>query len=666
MFLMASFTLKAQQYQFQNYSVNNGLGQSQVFTLLEDQKGYIWMGTRGGGLSRFDGVEFKSFGTKDGLPSNYLWAATESNNGDLWFGTDKGLVAYKSGEFVSQKGVFEGKAITALCSFENMLFVGSIAGLGVINEQGFREIEIEHKGAISVITVVNGKLYVGSDQGLAVSDIDTNFDFRICHEQLKGVKVRSLLATDSSIWIGTYGDGLYHYKSDSIVNLSDDFQLENARIYSISQSMDFIWIATQLKGITRIKKSDLSLDFLMEKHGLANNHVREILEDSWGNVWIGTSGGGVSKYVGQTFSYYSKNNGLQGSYIYSVSNDCENRIWVATSKNGLAIFDDNRVVEYQKPSSLPNAKIRCTLHSLDSLLWIGYDGQGVAMVDTDTVILFNTQNGLKSNYIRCLLEDGIGNIWVATAGGGISVISTNDSTWHVNHIGKEKSLPSDRINMLLLDRDNRVWFTTVTGGAGYIIDDSVEFVINDLNGLVDKEVNSITQGLNDRIWLGTAKAGLLSIEFTSDTFLLDTINLDDGLASEICYQLTCDGDGDIWVGSEKGIEELKIGEDGSVIGLQFFGYNEGFQGVETTKNAAFLASDGALWFGTIDGLSRYTGNQKQTISQLPKLELNRFVVNSVSREFNAQKMVLPFDSNIITIGYHSISQHKAQGHCLSA
>ena len=88
---LLSQLLFGQQYNFHNYSVKEGIGQSQVYDMLQDSRGYLWIGTRGGGITKFDGNNFKSFSTKDGLPNNYIMCIHEDKNGQLWIGTNTGL-----------------------------------------------------------------------------------------------------------------------------------------------------------------------------------------------------------------------------------------------------------------------------------------------------------------------------------------------------------------------------------------------------------------------------------------------------------------------------------------------------------------------------------------------------------------------------------------------
>ncbi|MBK7573443.1 MAG: hypothetical protein IPI10_18250, partial [Bacteroidetes bacterium] len=95
--------LPAQQYNFQNYSVADGLAQSQVFALCEDSRGYLWMGTRGGGLSRFDGNEFTNFTVDNGLVNDYVLTIATDKKGDIWIGTDEGACVFNGINFTTVK-----------------------------------------------------------------------------------------------------------------------------------------------------------------------------------------------------------------------------------------------------------------------------------------------------------------------------------------------------------------------------------------------------------------------------------------------------------------------------------------------------------------------------------------------------------------------------------
>src|ERR1700739_2067272 len=81
----------SQTYDFKNYSVENGLAQSQVNCIFQDSKGYMWFGTNDGGVSKFDGKTFKNFSTVNGLLSNTVYSITEDKNLNIYFSTYGGL-----------------------------------------------------------------------------------------------------------------------------------------------------------------------------------------------------------------------------------------------------------------------------------------------------------------------------------------------------------------------------------------------------------------------------------------------------------------------------------------------------------------------------------------------------------------------------------------------
>ncbi|NSW95347.1 MAG: hypothetical protein HPY62_11635, partial [Bacteroidales bacterium] len=93
-----SFPLNAQNYPFQEYTVFDGLPQTQARVLYQDRRGFIWIITRSG-ISRFDGVEFKNYYRKDGLPTNIISRIFEDNSGYLWALSDSGLSKYDGYSF---------------------------------------------------------------------------------------------------------------------------------------------------------------------------------------------------------------------------------------------------------------------------------------------------------------------------------------------------------------------------------------------------------------------------------------------------------------------------------------------------------------------------------------------------------------------------------------
>ena len=110
LFLFLTSSISAQDNQLQSYTLEDGLPQSQVYDILQDEKGYLWLGTQGGGLSRFNGEEFKVWNEDNGLLSNYIFSLAQSND-TLFIGTRRGFsIKYKESlRGLNSKTIFRGQ-----------------------------------------------------------------------------------------------------------------------------------------------------------------------------------------------------------------------------------------------------------------------------------------------------------------------------------------------------------------------------------------------------------------------------------------------------------------------------------------------------------------------------------------------------------------------------
>src|SRR3954464_9278358 len=92
--LLQAATAFSQQYSLRRYTALDGLPQSQVNMVLEDKNGYLWIGTHGGGLARFDGREFKVYTTRDGLLSNIIHYLKLDSQQNLWIVHPRGITRF--------------------------------------------------------------------------------------------------------------------------------------------------------------------------------------------------------------------------------------------------------------------------------------------------------------------------------------------------------------------------------------------------------------------------------------------------------------------------------------------------------------------------------------------------------------------------------------------
>ncbi|UTW64501.1 histidine kinase [bacterium SCSIO 12741] len=674
--LFCSFSLWGQQYQFSNFSVGEGLAQSQVYALLEDSRGYIWMGTRGGGLCRFDGEKFTTYSVNDGLVSNYILSLHEDEQNDLWIGTSNGLCRFDGMVFTRIDPGFSGTWVVddITTGKDGSLWFGSSKGLFQWQNGKMSKVEEEsfqNKGPLTLwYSDSTQRLWVGSDRGITVyqNEVLTRLTRRT---GLSGNLIRAFEPDHNGLlWVGTYGNGVCAVGTDRIVSFNDILGLEDAVITDLlCDQKGRMWISTTEQGVCRWNPRDSSVVYLTERDGLANNHTRSLLRDSWGNFWMGTSGGGVSRYSGQLFKYYSTRSGLPANYIYSLFPDLNNHLWITSSDKEIARFDGTSFIPYGIDSGFPGLKTKTVFQTSDSLMWFGTEGEGLYTYDGDTVISYRLKNGLSGDWVKDIIEDDSGFVWVATQDGGICRIDRRDTTgWDFRIFRAPRKISDNRIGQLHQDKRGRIWYVTRTNGIGYFIPDSLQQDYNVRNGLAGNSVRAILEDSRGWLWVATGGRGLSRLSLYSDSIWIKNYNHSDGLTSDNIYLLEEDSVGQLWVGSERGVDRLLFGDDGEIVEIKHYGKSEGFLGVETVTRAVTTDREGNTWFGTVNGLLKYSPKMSSRKSHPPVLRITGTSLSYIPLENTTyadwrQKwgqikdgLILPYDENHISFDFHGVVQ----------
>ncbi|MBR9921565.1 MAG: hypothetical protein GYB31_12070 [Bacteroidetes bacterium] len=616
MLLLSGFGLKAQQHNFLTYSLEEGLPQSQVFALLSDSKGYMWFGTQGGGLSRFDGADFTYFSAREGLSANYVYTLLEDSFHRVWAGTSRGLNLITGKEIKTIPFPEDvGRVSGVLQQNDSLFWVGTNKGIWEITHSIHSEKTTApeklnlHSGIddafITCFLKHQQSLWVGTDQGL----------FRITED--RGVippapgntRAVQQMAIDSSghIWVAIFGRGLEKWPANGnqAQNRWNDQRISQATSVFVSSDQR-IWLGTQNNGAWIYHPADSSWTHLTEQKGLPNNNVRQITEDHWGNIWIATSGGGACKYLGQFFLHYDRSNGLPDERVYALDIDSSGSVWASVGNSGLARLDSIGFKPFEGDSAYLNMKSKALHFDRKGRLWTGTEGGGLLVFDTSGFEILDTEDGLPSNWIRDIEEDASGSLWIATYGSGLANVTDLDTLgFGIRKYGRESGFNDLRIMDLALDPRGRLWFCTRYGEVGYVDGGRVKQLFDAASGLPAGQIRSIAFDDLNQIWLGTAGAGLFVKNLDPDSLRFLPFQANAELTSSNLYLTVFDKEGNLWVGNERGVDKILLNEAGVVTEVQSYGRNEGFLGIETCLNAALCDPDGNLWFGTLNGLTRH-------------------------------------------------------------
>ncbi|MBK7939021.1 MAG: histidine kinase [Lewinellaceae bacterium] len=633
--LLAAAPLQAQQqYDFIRYSISEGLPQSQVFAAMQDSRGYMWFGTQGGGVCRFDGIRFETFTTDMGLPSNYVNAVYEDAAHHIWVGTNRGF------------GWFDGKKWQTEPSFtESVSTIGEIASgdiligysswMAVANAKGVSEYPrrgITSRAPVYALHKTPRGIWVATNKGAYL--LDQPGQNLTTANGLPSNLVRAL-ARDArgNLWLATAGGiAVVDETHLKVLTVFQNPLLQNALCLRPDGDGN-MWAGTSDSGISIWSPADSSWTHITEQQGLPHNHVRALVRDNSGNMWAATSGGGVVRFVTQDFRHYDRSDGLAGDRIYAVLEDHSGRIWMSVSQNGLQVMDATGLHRFEGDSGYLNIKCRTLAEDKFGRIWAGTEGRGIAIFDSTGMRTLTKADGLPGDFIQKIVSDPRGDMWVATTYEGIARISLNDSNaFSYKIIGKKEGLADRRITTMALDTfgSGAIYFATQSGKVGWIStvklaskpDNHVGHVWGSNAGLPAVPIRCLAFNGKDKIWVGTKGEGIyrLMSDAGSNDYTFQPLQSPRPLSSKNIYLLQFDPFGNLWVGSENGVDKISFEKNGfDVAHVEHFGKNEGFAGIETCQDAAIGDRAGNLWFGTMNGLTKYTPSNRKFRGSVPVL-----------------------------------------------
>ncbi len=387
------------QGQWQVFNTDNSvLPTNEVFALLGDGQGGLWVGTSKGLAHRNVQGEWALFKVTTNSYfltdlNNVVTALSSDGQGGLWIGTLKEGLAHRNvqGEMVFTKdlGLPDNMVHTLLSDGKGGLWVGTFDSLGHYSAQGeWMMVNTENSNWPSDIKALlndgQGGLWVGFRGGLA-------------HRSAQGE-----WTAFNTEWPGGW-----------VTSLSSDGQ-------------DGLWVGTAIAygskgGLAHRSAQGEWTVFNTENSGLPSNDVTTLLSDGQGGLWVGTYKGLAHRGVhGEWTVFNAENSGLPDGRLEALLSDGQGGLWVGTDGGGLAHYSAQRQWEVFSPdnSSLPSYYVRALLSDSQGGLWVGTSGGLAHYTTSGQWQVFNTDNSaLPDNRVLALLGDSQSGLWVGTDGG---------------------------------------------------------------------------------------------------------------------------------------------------------------------------------------------------------------------------------------------------------
>lgn len=645
----------AQEYAFREYSLKQGLPQSQVKAINQDANGFLWVGTLGG-LARFDGGNFDVFTVENGLLSNRITFISFVND-SMYIGHENGISLYLGkGKFkpISTSKIKDNTKLSGLIVFQGKILIAS-NGSGLFQLSGNTLEPVRHKFAdedlddefkrIRAMIVYDNKVYFGTRSGLFVSDDLIEFQHFTVTEDWS-ISDLSLSGSDG-FYITTFNAGVYQVKITNQSPFKPKKISDLACAQIIVEQDKAYWLLTETNEIYRHSQAFRFL--FSQKSGLPKEIISTIFVDNNSGLWIGTEGRGLIHFLGNAFTRYSD----VSAPVLSIERDKSGRFWMGTLNDGLFYFEHGVWKRFEH-EMLNDNSVWCALNDGSNGMFFGTN-TGLLSLFNGKSQWYNTANnsGLPDNKINALHLDANKLMWIGTRK-GLAYMKANTI---------QRFEPANNPEILQLIRDIKTkdghLFVATKTALVRVDRKSKTLSVYDIPG-INPTYSCLEFDYLNNLWIGTEE-GLFVLADNE----IRQIDFSDKSADRF-INFIIRKERKMYVGTNNGVFLFSDLTDGlSTYKIRHFAESSGLMSTETNINSAFFDDQGQLWFGTADGV--YSFQKKLLSSALesykPMLFLKDFQVNFTTMDWveNNSFLNLKYNQNRLRFIFRVVDLQDADG-----
>ncbi|MEE4246544.1 MAG: two-component regulator propeller domain-containing protein, partial [Kangiellaceae bacterium] len=668
-----------------HYNIEDGLSLSTVSGFAQDKYGFMWIGTEEG-LNRFDGYEFEVFkhDAKDdsSLSNSMVNKLLYDSQQRLWVATEGGVSRFQQGSksFVNYFPVDNNPSSSVKNIGEDIfgrVWVLANNRLYVFDENKeqfssyikfFTPSTINVSSNISAFSIVGPDVYYGQKNCLFKLDLINSITSKNClgvpglEEQ--DIKITQIYSGNKrDLWIGLEkglilldsisGNTRYFSMSDTgESNISNNF------IEDITSDADGnIWVATY-GGLNIYRqekqKFDIYFDNQIDDYSLRKNNIRALYLDRQDVMWIGTYGGGFHLWHKETeqFEYlFSRKDASDlnaTNMVHSVASDELGNLWIGSFGSGLFYYNfvaqTVSKIDFGKGSDQLDPYITGLHFDRNSVLWIGTsEGLFHYYRETGKLVKFKDEN--FDAYITNIASNNDGDIFVSPVD-KVFQFQLNDKSDYTTLKGKNLSKiitdlmgnKTTQINTITQDLNENIWIGTVNGLVVYQskIDKAhlFRFDENNISSISDNYVQVIYEDSFNNIWIGTAN-GLNYIDSSNQlsNVVFKRFNESSGLKNDSIYGVNSDSDGNLWMSSSFGLFKYQYKDDS----FEQFTHVEGLQSNEFNMWASYQLPNGAIIYSGINGVTKFftaSKSDKGNIFPLQIISSNKTISLAVDGSYS--------------------------------
>jgi len=748
------------QLQLNKISGTEGLSQNTVRSIIQDSNGFIWVGTYNG-INKYDGysmVHYKFLNDVNSLSSNIIISLFEDKDGYIWAGTtNAGLnrIDPRTGKI---EVYFDDPNALDYASEIDHIYQSSSGVLFIKTSKGIKFFKVAVDGSIifedvknrvdnfslsikNIIPALNGKHWFFTPENniklhlAEINEITNVPDIKIQSTDIKAFEFDSSYPVNfieypkNTIWVISNRLQLLKIQLNNqlqvidreLISLSDNssgFSDKNFKKLAIAVDKEqHIWVAGNgiLLNYDTQSGEKLNLNSSHRKE-IAIQQAQQLMIDNTNILWLGTLNHGLYKMDLENNTFLNSNEFLNNSeqqspvfHEYPILTMCEDSkgdIWLGTQgRGGLAILKgkeierslfnkSNKVWDYNYLTKTHKQfddedffEIKRLMNDREDNIWIGTK-TGLSKIsfknnsETFDIKKFNDIKDKQGNLIKspvfAIEEDKMGNIWVGYWKKGIAKITfdkqneTYTSANYQNELNNTNSLSNNFVRDILEDSNGDIWVGTIRGLNKLKQDDAGNIAytsyLNDpknKNSLSNNYVLDAFQASDGHLYVGTFGGGLNQIEISNNTLNFKQYTTNEGLPSDVVYQIKEDKQGNIWMLHVREISKLNptTGE------VTYFENQDGINVSEFKDNAMLFTTSGMMLCGGVNGITFFQPDKLSVNEIKPQLIISDFKLfneivhpleerngkvilkNSINE---TKKIVLPYSLNSMEFVFSSL------------
>lgn len=684
--------IQAQPFVIKRLGVEDGISSNYVVSVSQDRKGYIWIATESG-LNRFDGRQFNVY-TKNnsGLTGNELNAVlADPYENKVWIGTQRDGLCYFD---------YETETISPIPFTKNHMLSNDITDLSVAADSGLwithyhfgvdyynRKTKMFTSYSSNDVKDLegnnwvskedgNGNLYIGHHlRGLSIVSLKNRTAKNYQHDpdnpySIPDNEVRALcIDKNKNVWVGTdKGLALFNPQTERFTTFNHIEGKENSllsdQVLDIVQMKDgILWICTNMGGVsilnlqenTFTSPEDISFSNITvtnDSHGLSGPNARSIIQDSFGNIWIGNYRGGIdfisyAQPLFNTITYTIEKQGkTNNKQVWGLWAD-NDQIWLGGERE-LGVYEKGKKIKIfplHKCQLHPQTHINVIYQDKQQRLWLGTYKNGILVYNPkDESITRIGDKDSESLDICSFSEDTNSKIWIGTQTGIYSYF--NNQLSYEEELNTQ--LPDIMVHGIIRDKNGKLWVGTF--GKGVVVFDKNDKKLHNFttdHSFPSNAVNSMMEDSRKRILVGT-REGIVIFKDVSQPEGFVSFGAKEGLENTSVRAIQEDHDGNIWISTNGGISRL----DEKTGRFYNYNYHDGIPMGDFMDGSTCITPDGTLFFGSQNGACYFNPRELSSPRQVSPVTITQFFIYNKQTESRDTRLPVPISKGVVELPYN--------------